>query len=503
MNQKLREKILESLSAVLPVTGIVMILCVTITPMPLAPFLMFLAGTFFLIIGMGFFTLGVDMAMLPIGEKVGVQLTKSRHLGIIVTACFIIGVIITMAEPDLQVLAGQTPAVPDMVLILSVAAGVGIFLVVAFLRNLFGWNLAFILTGCYLAIFLLSFFVPSEFLAVAFDSGGVTTGPVTVPFIMALGLGLNSLGGNKKSGNDSFGLIALCSIGPILSVMLLGLVYQSEPGSYTPLTIPELESTKDLWAQFRLAFPEYAHEVFIALLPILLFYLFFQIFFFHMKRRQVIKICVGLLYTFIGLTTFLTGVNVGFMPVGNYLGAQLSTLDYSWILIPLAMLIGFFIVKAEPAVVVLNKQVADITGGAISEKIMMFGLSIGMAAALGLSMVRVLTGISLLWFLIPGYALALGLSRVVPKIFTSIAFDSGGVASGPMTATFLLLFAMGACEGVGGNILTDAFGIVAMVAMAPLIIIQLIGLIYKIRTRHEPPSIPYSEEEIIEFSQEV
>jgi len=228
----------------------------------------------------------------------------------------------------------------------------------------------------------------------------------------------------------------------------------------------------------------------------------FQVFFLKLRRKALVKILVGMLYTLVGLTLFLTGVNVGFMPAGNYIGKQLAELPYNWVLVPLGMLIGYYIVKAEPAVLVLNKQVEEITGGAISQKVMMAGLSIGMSVSLGLSMVRVLTGVSLLWFLVPGYALALGLSFLVPKIFTAIAFDSGGVASGPMTATFLLPFAMGACEAVGGNILTDAFGIVAMVAMTPLITIQIIGLVYQFKTRRAPAAAEVhavQDEEIIEF----
>lgn len=483
MNQKLKEKITESLSSVLPVSCIVLILGITIAPMPLDPLMLFLAGAAFLIIGMGFFTLGVDMAMMPIGEKVGAQLTKTKKLPLIVLACFIIGSIVTIAEPDLQVLAEQTPAVPNMVLILAVAVGVGIFLALAFLRTLFGWSLSHILMVCYLILFIMAFYIPQDFLAVAFDSGGVTTGPITVPFIMALGVGLSSIAQGKDSHGDSFGLVALCSIGPIISVMILGLVYQSSSGSYEPMTIPAIANSQDLWLAFQHQLPQYALEVFWALLPILLFFFVFQIFLLKLRKRQVIKILVGMLYSYIGLSLFLTGVNVGFMPAGNYLGKQLAGLEYNWILIPISMLIGFYIVKAEPAVQVLNKQVADITGGTISEKTMMTGLSIGMAISLGLALLRVLTGLHLIVLLLPGYALALALSFVVPPIFTSIAFDSGGVASGPMTATFLLPFAMGACEALGGNILTDAFGIVAMVAMTPLIIIQLIGLSYEIKTR--------------------
>ena len=283
MNQKLKEKITESLSSVLPVTCIVLILGITITPIPLDPLMLFLAGAAFLIIGMGFFTLGVDMAMMPIGEKVGAQLAKAKKLPVIVIACVIIGAMVTVAEPDLQVLARQTPAVPDMVLILAVAAGVGFFLALAFLRSLFGWSLSHILLVCYIILFILAFYIPGDFLAVAFDSGGVTTGPVTVPFIMALGVGLSSIGQGKNADSDSFGLVSLCSIGPILSVMILGLLFQSSSGSYEPMTIPSISNSQDLWLAFQSELPHYAAEVFTALFPILAFFLLFQIFFLKMR----------------------------------------------------------------------------------------------------------------------------------------------------------------------------------------------------------------------------
>lgn len=504
MNKKLKEKIMEALDAVLPVTLIVFVLCVTITPMSLATLLMFLVGAVLLIVGMGFFSLGADIAMMPIGEHTGSHLTKMRTPAGVAAVCFAIGVFITIAEPDLQVLARQTPAVPDMVLILCVACGVGVFLALAFLRTLYGWPLARILIVCYLLVFALAAFVPREFLPVAFDSGGVTTGPITVPFIMALGLGLSSVGHSDHSDSDSFGLVALCSIGPILAVLVLGLVYSAASGSYTPLAIPEVNTTRELWMQFSNEFPTYAQEVLLALAPILIFFLIFQAVCLHLRKRPLAKILMGMLYTFLGLTLFLTGVNVGFMPAGYSIGSQLAASGWPWLLVPLGMLIGYFIVKAEPAVLVLNRQVEEVTDGAISARIMMFGLSAGMAISVGLSMVRVLTGISILWLLVPGYALALGLSFVVPKIFTSISFDSGGVASGPMTATFLLSFAMGACDAAGGNVLTDAFGIVAMVAMTPLIIIQLIGLLYRMKVARTGAATPQeSADEVIDLSKEV
>ena len=502
MNKKLKEKIIESLSAVFPVTIIVLLLCFTVAPMPLSPLILFIIGAVLLIVGMGLFTLGADMAMMPIGETVGKHLVKSKKMNRIVVICFLIGVLITLAEPDLKVLAGQMPTVPDHILIFSVAFGVGIFLSISFLKILLGWDLAKLLIIFYLIIFTLSIFVPKDFLAVAFDSGGVTTGPITVPFIMSLGIGLASLGKSKNAESDSFGLVSLCSIGPILAVMILGLVYKTDSSSYTPSVIPNVADTKELAILFLHSFPEYFLEVLKVLLPILLAFTIFQFIFIKLSKHRFIKIIIGMLYTLFGLMLFLTGVNVGFMPAGHYLGEQLIQLEFSWIIIPIGMVIGYFIVKAEPAVLVLNKQVEEITNGTISHKTMMNGLSIGMAISVGLSMVRILTGISLLWFLIPGYVLALGFSFIVPKIFTSIAFDSGGVASGPMTATFLMPFAIGACEALGANVLTVAFGIIAMVAMTPLVIIQMIGLLYKIKTSNLPEienSISLEDAQIIEL----
>lgn len=502
MNKKLKEKIIESLSAVFPVTIIVLFLCFTISPMPLAPLMLFIIGAVLLIVGMGFFTLGADMAMMPIGETVGKQLVKSKKMNRIIFICFLIGVLITLAEPDLKVLAGQMPTVPDNALIFSVAFGVGIFLAISFLKILLGWDLGRLLIIFYFAIFTLAIFVPKDFLAVAFDSGGVTTGPITVPFIMSLGIGLASLGKSKNAESDNFGLVSLCSIGPIIAVMILGLVYKADSSSYTSSIIPNVNDTRDLALLFVHNFPEYFLEVAKVLFPILFAFTVFQFIFIKLSKHRFIKIIIGMIYTLLGLVLFLTGVNVGFMPAGHYLGQQLAQLDFNWIMIPIGMIIGYFIVKAEPAVLVLNKQVEEITNGTISQKTMMNGLSIGMAISVGLSMLRVLTGISLLWFLIPGYILALSFSFIVPKIFTSIAFDSGGVASGPMTATFLMPFAMGACESLGANVLTDAFGIVAMVAMTPLVIIQLIGLLYKIKTKHSLENelvLSLEDAEIVEF----
>ena len=479
---KLREKLLEALQAVLPIAAIVLVLCFTIAPVSPSILLCFLLGAVLIVVGIMFFTLGAEMSMTPMGERVGAVLTRSRKLPVILGVGFLLGFLITISEPDLQVLANQVPSIPNRVLILSVAAGVGLFLVFAFLRMLLGIPLPKLLVLFYGLLFALAAVVPKEFLAVAFDSGGVTTGPMTVPFIMALGVGVSAIRGDRHAADDSFGLVAMCSIGPILAVLILGIAFRASDSTYIPPVLPEVSDSVELWQLFHEGLPEYIKEIASSLLPIVVMFGVFQAVALRLDKRTLGRIAVGLAYTYVGLVLFLTGANVGFMPAGNYLGQVLTGQSYHWVIIPIGMLIGYFIVKAEPAVYVLNKQVEEVTDGAISAQAMGMALSAGVSISVGLAMVRVLTGISILWFLIPGYAVAIGISFVVPKLFTAIAFDAGGVASGPMTATFLLPLAQGACVAVGGNIVTDAFGVVAMVAMTPLITVQLMGLAAQLKT---------------------
>ena len=481
---KLREKLLEALQAVLPIVAIVLVLCFSIAPVSPSILLCFLLGAVLIIAGIMFFTLGAEMSMSPMGERVGALLTHSKKLWLIVAIGFLLGFLITISEPDLQVLANQVPSIPNLTLILSVAAGVGLFLVLAFLRMLFGIPLPRLLVLFYGIVFILAAFVPKEFLAVAFDSGGVTTGPMTVPFIMALGVGVAAIRSDRHAADDSFGLVALCSVGPILAVLILGIVFRASDSAYIPPILPEIRDSVELWQLFHEGLPIYFHEIAISLLPIILMFGIFQLAALRLDQRTLGRIGVGLVYTYIGLVLFLTGANVGFMPAGNYLGQVLAGQNSRWVIIPIGMLIGYFIVKAEPAVYVLNKQVEEVTDGAISAQAMGAALSAGVSISIGLAMVRVLTGISILWFLIPGYVFAISISFVVPKLFTAIAFDAGGVASGPMTATFLLPLAQGACVAAGGNIVTDAFGVVAMVAMTPLITVQLMGLVAALKARN-------------------
>jgi hypothetical protein len=437
---------------------------------------------------MGFFTLGADMAMMPMGEGIGAQLTKGQSVLLAVGISFVMGLVITIAEPDLQVLALQlAESLNPWALIITVGIGVGLFLALAVLRVLFGIPLRFLLLFLYLVTFGLGFYMlrvgDGAFIPVSFDSGGVTTGPITVPFMLAMCLGVASLRGDKSSKDDSFGFVALCSVGPILAVMVLGVVNHI---THVSPEIPSAEvmaridqyTNRDIVVQFVEHFPDTIKEVAMALGAILVFFAVFQLITRRYKKHQLARIMIGFLYTFIGLVVFLTGVNVGFIPVGSLFGNKLGESDLKWILVPLSMLIGYFIVAAEPAVHVLNKQVEEVSQGAITQKTMNTGLAVGMAIALGITMVRILLGIPIMYILAPGYAVALILTFFVPKIFTGIAFDSGGVCSGPMTSTFLLPFAIGACAGSGGNTMRDAFGIVAMVAMTPLVVIQILGLVY-------------------------
>ena len=486
LKEIMKEKLSEVVQAIVPVVAIVLILSVTVVPMPTHVVMVFFYGCILLMIGMVFFTIGAEQAMEPMGKQVGARITKTRRLSLILPLGFLLGFMITISEPDLQVLANQVQSIPNSVLILSVSGGVAFFLLMALIRMVTGIALQRLLLLFYGIAFALAFFAPPDFLAVAFDSGGVTTGPMTVPFIMAFGVGVSTLRGTKQSSQDSFGLIALCSVGPIIAVLLLSLIFRPENADFSPIVVPRVLTSLQLSEMFLDALPEQIHEIAQAILPIAIFFGIFQLIFLHLEKKSLVRIFNGIIFTYIGLVLFLTGANVGFIPAGFDLGSILATLPYNWIIIPIGMLIGYFIIKAEPAVYVLMRQVEDITDGAISGTALQRSLSIGVAVSVGLAMVRVLTGIHLFYMLIPGYAIALLLSFVVPPVFTAIAFDSGGVASGPMTATFLLPFAMGACMTVGGNVVTDAFGVVTMVAMTPLIAIQCLGLAYKLKAKQAP-----------------
>ena len=416
---------------------------------------------------------------------------------------FVIGIIVTVSEPDLQILANQVAGIPNLVLILTVSLGVGIFLMIAVLRIVFGWNLKYIMIGFYVVAFVLSFFLPEGFKTLAFDSGGVTTGPMTVPFIMSIGAGVSAAKASADNRDDSFGITGLCSIGPIIAVLVLGIVMGVEGGSYTPSVMIPIVDTREGVLLYAEGFAKYAPEVAMALLPIVVFALLFQIVSKAFNKVQFIRMAIGIVYVFVGLAIFLTGANVGFVPTGTAIGTSLAGYLGGIPLILISMLLGYFIVKAEPSVYVLNKLVENMSAGAISGKTTGMGLSIGVSAALGLAALRIITGLNIMWILIPGYIIALSLSFFVPKIFVGISFDSGGVASGTMMSAFVLPLCTGACNALGGDVMTDAFGCVALVAMAPIISIQISGLVYRIKSEHRARSFVSANETFIDYGYEI
>lgn len=468
------------------------------TPVGTDLMLAFLVGAVLITVGMGLFTVGAESSMTIIGTRIGSALTRSRKIWLILIGSFALGVAITVAEPDLQVLAETVPHISNGVLIAAVSIGVGVFLALCMLRIILGVKLRWLLIAFYAIVFALAAFTSPDFLGVAFDSGGVTTGPMTVPFILALGVGVSNIRSDSRAEADSFGLVALCSVGPIIAVMVLGFFYSSGE-AVSGSVLENWANTAEIGGSYIGALPHYMAETAMALAPVIGIFLLFQILTLKMSRRSLARVLAGVGFTYVGLVLFLTGVNVGFAPLGEALGGEIATGPMKFILIPLAAVLGWFIISAEPAVHVLEKQIEDVSAGAIPGRAVKLSLSIAIAAATALAMLRAATGISIMWFLVPGYAVALILTFFVPDIYTAIAFDSGGVASGPMTATFMLRLVMGSCAALGGNVLSDAFGLVALVAMMPLITVQVMGVIFVKKQAAQPAEPDYGDCDVIEL----
>lgn len=481
MGKALFLKLKESLISVLPVTVIVLIASFTpLISLTTTETVAFAVSAVFLVLGIGLFNLGADLAMTPMGEHVGSGLTKSKKVTVLLLVCFLMGLLITVAEPDLSVLANQVEAVMNgTVLIVTVGVGVGLFLVLAVLKIIFKKNLSTMLMFFYMMLFALAAVLLSmpgdkgSFLALVFDSGGVTTGPVTVPFIMALGVGIATTIGGRHANENSFGLIAMCSIGPMLAVLILAMTSKGtidyQLADY---------SVEHALSNFGGIVLDHALDVLKALGLIVVFFAVLQFAVLRLPKQKIMQIGIGIVYTLVGLVVFLVAVAVGFMPIGFKIGQELAAYNEG-VLIAFGFVLGLVVVLAEPAVHVLNRQVEEVTGGGVKKIEMLVALSLAVGISICLSLVRMVFGFSILYYLVPGYLISLGLSFFVPKIYTAIAFDSGGVASGPLTSSFILPLAIGACVALSGgevnNILTDAFGVVAMVAMTPLITIQVLG----------------------------
>lgn len=474
-------KIKETAVSVVPVMILVFILHFTCAPLLPATFLHFIIGGILTILGLSLFLLGADIGIIPIGEKGGAALTSKKNLPLLLSVSFAIGFIITFAEPDVQVLAQQVqsinPSVNALLLVSMISIGVGFFVSLGLMRTVLQIPIKLFYLIFYILLFAAAFFTPPDFLSIAFDAGGATTGPMTVPFILALGMGVAAVHGGKNKHTYSFGLTGLVSIGPIIAVVLLG-IFMGKPNSGSVL------QTAAVNHDLSHIIPEVFSEVVKALLPLAGLFILFQLFLIKMPPKQLIRMSAGLVYSFLGLLLFLSGVKYGFMPAGTELGSILGKPGSTGILITAGAIMGAVVVCAEPAVWVLTQQVEHISGGSIKRKTLLTALAFGVSLSIILSMIRVTLGFSLWYYLIPGYSIALLLMLFCPKMYTSIAFDSGGVASGPMTSTFILSFTLGASHASGGNPVTDAFGVIAMVAMTPLIAIQILGILTIKRGKH-------------------
>ncbi|WP_018213898.1 DUF1538 domain-containing protein [Desulfitobacterium hafniense] len=487
----LLEKLKEVLISVVPIIILVLVLNFTIIPMePLLVF-RFLFGALLIVLGLAIFLFGVDIGISKIGTLVGGALTKSNKLWIVVAAGLVLGFFISIAEPDLHILAGQVDMVTSGVIaklsiVVVVSIGIAVMLTSGLVRIIYNIPLYKLLTVLYLIILGLSFFTSSEFLAISFDASGATTGALTVPFMLALALGVSSLKKDgKASEKDSFGLVAVTSAGAIIAVMIMSIL--SKKDEITGSLQESAQVSSSLLAPFINKLPVVAYEIFIALLPIMLMFFLFQKISFKLSSKAYRKVLKGLVYTFIGLVLFLTGVNAGFMEVGSKIGYNVAVLDSKWIIVVIGFILGLVVILAEPAVYVLTHQIEDVTSGYVKRPVVLIALSIGVAFAVSLSMLRILIpGLQLWHFLLPGYVVSILMMYFVPKLFVGMAFDAGGVASGPMTATFILAFAQGAAEAIeGANVMVDGFGVIAMVAMTPIIALQTLGFIFKMKSVKE------------------
>ena len=485
------DKLKEVIYTVLPITVIVLILHFTLIPLETHLILKFLVGTLLIIIGLSIFLLGVDLGVTPIGTTIGSAITKTNRIMVVVIVGFVLGFFISVAEPDLHILARQVDVVTSgdvakTAIVVVVSVGLGIMIALGLARIVYNVSLRVVFTVMYLIVFILALFASPAFLAISFDACGATTGALTVPFILALAMGVSMLKKDSEaSERDSFGLVGIASIGAILGVLIMDIV--SNTGEITgSLEYHSMES-ESVIGPFIEEVPKVAWEVFLALLPILITLLVFQMFSSDFSRRAFRKVSMGILFAFVGLVLFLDGVNAGFMDVGSIVGYRVAMLENKAYILTIGFILGFVTVLAEPAVHVLMYQIEDATSGYIKRSLVMIALSLGIGVAVALSVLRVLIpGIQLWHYLLPSYIIAIALMYFVPELFIGIAFDSGGVASGPMTATFILAFIQGAAEAVeGANVLVDGFGMIAMVASMPLIALQILGLIYKVKSRKE------------------
>jgi hypothetical protein len=500
----LAEKAKDVTRTLLPVVILVLLLCLTIVDVEAGVFIRFLVGSAMLLVGLSIFLWGVELAMNPIGEHMSREIATSRTPLKIALLGFLLGFLITVAEPDLLVLGYQIEAASGgalsaSVIVYMVSIGVGVLVSLGIFRLLGDMPFNRFMLITYVIIFILSAFVSEEFMAISFDASGATTGALTTPFVLAISLGLANIKGGRHTEENAFGLVGIMSAGPILAVMLLSVLTEQKNIASVEIDVGVAEG---VLGPILDALPSIFVESIVALLPITLLFFIFNFTRFKISRDELSRIIKGLLLTLAGLVLFLTATASGFMDMGRIMGMELAGMS-RWLLIGIGFLMGLIVVLVEPAVHVLGQQIEEVTSGHIPLNLIRITLSIGVGLAIALSMVRiVIPEVKLWYFIIPGFALALVLSFVSEPIFVGIAFDAGGVASGPMTATFVLAFAQGAATVIEtADVMIDGFGVIAMVAMAPVFSLMVLGTLFRharvefpSRKEKEAPSLPPEEE---------
>lgn len=473
------EKCKESAISVLPFFAIITLLYLVFLPFSIFALLSIIVATILMIVGMSLFSVGVDMSTMKMGGYVGSNLSKSRRLSLMAILSFVLGFMVTIAEPDLMVLAEQVPGISSKwIILITVSLGTGVFLLLATIRIIFRISIRTILIISYALALILCLFAPNNFLPLSYDTIGVTTGAVSVPFIMAFGLGICAVRSGKNNQEDGFGLVALASIGPVISMLIVSIFIKTDSTILTEST--SMISSANQWGvSIGSSILSYLKEVFVVIIPIFVFFLIYNFKYLKLPKTQLLRIAIGLMYCYIGLVAFLTGVSSGYLPMADWLGYTIAMSDFRWVIIPIAVLIGFFLVFAEPAVHVLNKQVEDITDGVISKKTMLIGISIGVALAMLIVSIRALFGFEFVYLIVPLTIIMIVLNIYTPNLFSGIAFDSGGAAAGSLAASFVLPFIIGICKAIGGDVMLYGFGTIGIISILPTIVIQIMGIRYQ------------------------
>ena len=481
----------EVLLSSLPLAAIIVIVCVFIAPLENpSDYGKLVLGFFCVVVGQAFFLVGLDESILPAGKLIGSALPKLKKSLFVILFGVLFGILATVAEPALAVLARQThsilPEVNATLFIWILSTGIGVFVGLALYRVIRNFSIKLIFAILYVLVFLVAIFVPEEFVALAFDGSGATTGDISVPFILALGIGISATMSKRKTNEDTFGIIGIASVGPILAVFLYGILLKIVYGGEIP---PAKVYSPGGAETFLKVVLENLGGVALALMPILLVFLVFQLIFLRLPKKQFIRMTLGSLPVYVGLLIFLSGIDYGFAFAGKYIGEvflDASRPDwFPWLLIPLGFILGVAITLSEPAVTVLGEQLEEITNGHIKKATIRWTLAIGIGLAGMLIMVKILTQVNILWFLVPLYAISLLMMLFTSDLFVGLAFDSGGVTGGALTSAFLTPLTLGTAQAVaqkaGGaaqSVLTNGFGIIAFISVTPLITVQALGILY-------------------------